>query len=113
MWIFFKTANPQFGIGLLAGKEYKVGRLGSHINGGGDSSVSRCHAVVKVVLEPGDSRPRVFVKDPKSTYGTYVGEAALVSSQSGSQADRVRAGEEMEIMDGMRVRFGLHSTIYQ
>ena len=79
------------------------------------SYFSRNHAEIKCQPATGnDRRPRVIVSDPKSTYGTYVGEAAIASSGSNSsQTDRLRAGKDVVMTHGTRVRFGLHSTIFK
>ena len=118
MWLFVNESRPHVSIGLICGKdklEYKVGRVNCNVPGADDLSISKEHAIIRV--EPTDdkknSRPRVFVKDRKSTYGTYVGEEAIRSSGGSSQADRVRSNQEIEIFDGTRVRFGLQATIFR
>ena len=112
MWILFNTAKPDLKFGLVEGKEYKVGRVNSHVAIGGDISISRSHALISVTAGQGP-RPKVVVKDDKSSFGTYVGEAAIESSHQSSQDDRVRKGEEVEMKADTRVRFGLHSTIFK
>jgi len=74
----------------------------------GDSSVSRRHAVVRVLADC------VHVKDEGSTYGTYVGEKALESSANNSQEDRIsKESGYVHWPDGERVRFGLLSSVFR
>jgi pSer/pThr/pTyr-binding forkhead associated (FHA) protein len=82
-----------------------------------DTSISRKHAKI-IVDEPdlfavgdGQQRPKVSIKDLGSTYGTYVGDEAVASSANCSQDDRIVT--EVALTDGIRIRFGLHTTIFR
>ena len=57
--------------------------------------------------------PKVTLTDKGSSYGCYVGEEALRSSAQSSQDDRVPKGEHAVLTKNVRVRFGLHSTIFK
>ena len=48
-----------------------------------------------------------------STYGTYIGEKAIVTSQNNSQEDRLNAGEEQKMFAEQHVRFGLLSSKFK
>ena len=51
--------------------------------------------------------------DRGSSYGCYVGEDAIRSSAQSSQDDRVPKNEQVVLTNNVRVRFGLHSTIFK
>ena len=51
--------------------------------------------------------------DRGSSYGCYVGEDAIRSSAQSSQDDRVPKNEQVILTNNIRVRFGLHSTIFK
>ena len=55
----------------------------------------------------------VSLHDRGSSYGCYVGEQALQSSAQSSQVDRIPKGETITLAKKVRVRFGLHSTIFK
>ena len=76
-----------------------------------DGSISRRHGSIAVDDDDGNGRPKVRLRDLGSTFGTYVGEAAIASSGDNSQQDRLRG--EAVLADGTRVRFGLHATIFK
>ena len=57
--------------------------------------------------------PAVSLHDRGSSYGCYVGEQALQSSAQSSQVDRIPKGETITLAKKVRVRFGLHSTIFK
>ena len=57
--------------------------------------------------------PAVSLHDRGSSYGCYVGEQALQSSAQSSQVDRIPKGETITLAKNVRVRFGLHSTIFK
>ena len=84
-----------------------IGRAGTNVIIKGDTSVSRNHAEIEV------GNGGVLVKDPKSKFGTYVGEAAIASSNGQSQEDRLGADEQRLLKPGERVRFGLLSSIFK
>ena len=68
---------------LLPGCEYQVGReRNSDVRARDDTSVSRRHATIRV----SEDGQLVSILDQGSSYGTYVGERAIQSSQAGSQA---------------------------
>ena len=56
---------------------------------------------------------KVTLMDKGSSYGCYVGEDAIRSSAQSSQDDRVPKGEQVILTNNIRVRFGLHSTIFK
>lgn len=109
MWIFRNEQRHEQRYCLLAGQNYTVGRLTGEIVIRGDVSVSRNHGLVTVSTD-GKS---VHVKDTGSSYGIYVGQAAIESSGNCSQADRVPKGQEASVGVGERVRFGLQSTLFK
>ena len=51
--------------------------------------------------------------DKGSSYGCYVGEDAIKSSAQSSQDDRIPKGEQVVLTNNIRIRFGLHSTIFK
>ena len=57
--------------------------------------------------------PVVSLTDKGSSYGCYVGEDAIRSSAQSSQDDRIPKGESVILTKNVRVRFGLHSTIFK
>ena len=51
------------------------------------------------------------MEDLKSTYGTYVGEEAILTSGNSSQVDKLVG--KCVLQKNTRVRFGLQTTIYK
>ena len=51
--------------------------------------------------------------DKGSSYGCYVGEDAIKSSGQSSQEDRIPKGEPVILTQNVRVRIGLHSTLFK
>ena len=105
MWVFKHDQRPNVAFGLIEGGKYLVGRSTFDCNN--DNSVSRSHARVTV------KNHEVFLEDLGSRYGTYVGEKAIVSSQNNSQEDRLDKGQESQVFQGQRVRFGLLSSLFK
>jgi pSer/pThr/pTyr-binding forkhead associated (FHA) protein len=99
----------------MSGEEFTIGRSpDSDIPAIKDISISRKHAVVKVKVDEGHPRgSRIVVEDLGSSFGTYVGEKALESSATNSQVDRIDKKRPVNVEDGDRIRFGLHSTVYR
>ena len=61
----------------------------------------------------GGGRPKVFVEDCGSKFGTYVGEHAIALTGNSSQSQDGRISRKMEVAEGGRVRFGLASTVFR
>ena len=77
-----------------------------------DTSVSRNHAEITTSSD-GEG---VFIKDLGSKYGTYLGEKAVKSSQSGSQRrtdSSLDINEEKLLRCGQIVRFGLLQSVFR
>ncbi len=118
MWVLESVRRAGAAYALLPGGEYVVGRdRKCDVRVEGDSSVSRRHAVIAVGKKEGDGESVgqvvVSVRDEGSSYGTYVGERAIETSGAGSQEDRTTSGRPIPLQDGVRIRFGLLSSLFR
>jgi len=98
--------------GLQIGAKYRCGRVGTDFVFALDTSVSRNHAEITTSSD-GEG---VFIKDLGSKYGTYLGEKAVKSSQSGSQRrtdSSLDINEEKLLRCGQIVRFGLLQSVFR
>ena len=78
--------------------------------------MSRKHGVITVERGRrggGGVRPKIYVEDSGSKFGTYVGEHAIALTGNSSQSQDGRIGRKAEVAEGGRVRFGLASTVYR
>ena len=104
---------------LAPDKTYVVGRYpgptpdSPDIGNKADNSMSRKHGVVTVERGRRGGRPKVFVEDSGSKFGTYVGEHAIALTGNSSQSQDGRIGRKTEVAEGSRVRFGLASTVFR
>lgn len=121
MWVLVCQKNPEC-YALCPGESYKVGRVGVDIFARDDQSVSRIHGVFRVEnrAEISQFKSQVIYEDFGSTYGSYVGDAAIASSQvqdtetgEPSQKDRLRKGEKATLVVNTKIRIGLFSTIFK
>lgn len=111
--------------GLVAGRDYHVGRLQADISVERDVTISRRHAIIEVratdnkcsnnvtVSRSGPS-VTVTLRDLNSKYGTYVGDEAIANSSNGELASEgYRLSGSCHLRDGERIQFGLRSSVFK
>ncbi|TRY71064.1 hypothetical protein TCAL_16410 [Tigriopus californicus] len=124
MWWLYNEKVPKQCVSLLPGLTYRVGRAQGHIICHKDASVSRNHALIQVLAgeaEGSGARPRVEIRDQGSKYGTYVGEAAIASTETSASsagnslsldASSPKGPKTVSTTENVRIKFGFQTSIF-
>lgn len=122
MWILTNQRKPEISYVLAPGTSYTIGRVNVNIAILDDASVSRNHGIFHVQKNSKIStyESEVIYQDLGSSFGSYVGEAAIISSETQdtatgqpSQKERLQKGEKATLVPNTRIRLGLLSTIFK
>ena len=105
------TAETGSTFALFPGRRYFLGRDAKlcHISFSGDVSMSRKHAAIEI------KETEAEISDQGSTYGTYCGQEAILTSSQGSQDERLKGYRRISPRDvadsPLLIRLGLYSTL--
>ncbi|XP_037945005.1 nibrin-like isoform X2 [Teleopsis dalmanni] len=102
MWIIKKQDTDETFTLISEKNNYTVGRTSADLVLSHDNSISRSHSILRIIVS---DKETLALEDIGSKYGTFINENI-------ENSVKLNQGEQQELSDGDRVRFGVFKNIW-